>query len=402
MKVALSQSETRYRMLFESARDGIMIIKEDKVILANEQAYRMFGYKKEEFIGISLRELYPDLQPDGRYSEEKALRQLARSRWDAYYEHWKQKHKDGSLFDAELSLNRFRIEGEGYIQIIFRNITERIEAKEARLQQFEELNRKNKELQELLTSNAELENFAYVVSHDLREPLRSISSFANLLERRYNDQLDREGQEFLAFVVRGAKSMNELILDMLDFSRITRTKEPKTWVSFPKLTHEVLELLQKQIYETRANITLDSLPNVQLFGHRTQLLRVLQNLLSNAIKFQKESVPPKIEIEAYIRDERFYFQVKDYGIGIDPENHKRIFWLFQQLNAKGEYEGNGIGLSVCKKIIEHHSGSIQIQSQLTEGTAFLISLPHFAEEGQAADAPQQELPPALQWLQEES
>ncbi|MEL6841586.1 MAG: PAS domain S-box protein, partial [Bacteroidota bacterium] len=261
MKVALSQSETRYRMLFESARDGIMIIKEDKVILANEQAYRMFGYKKEEFIGISLRELYPDLQPDGRYSEEKALRQLARSRWDAYYEHWKQKHKDGSLFDAELSLNRFRIEGEGYIQIIFRNITERIEAKEARLQQFEELNRKNKELQELLTSNAELENFAYVVSHDLREPLRSISSFANLLERRYNDQLDREGQEFLAFVVRGAKSMNELILDMLDFSRITRTKEPKTWVSFPKLTHEVLELLQKQIYETRANITLGSLPN---------------------------------------------------------------------------------------------------------------------------------------------
>ncbi|MEL7530140.1 MAG: PAS domain S-box protein, partial [Bacteroidota bacterium] len=129
---ALQQSEARYRMLFESARDGIMILKDDKVIDANEQAWRMFGYDRESFFGISLRELYPSIQPDGRISEEKALRQLARSRWDAHYEHWKQKRKDGTLFDAEISLNRMKVDGEYYTQVIFRNITERIEAREER------------------------------------------------------------------------------------------------------------------------------------------------------------------------------------------------------------------------------------------------------------------------------
>ncbi len=398
---ALQQSETRYRMLFTSARDGIMILKDDKVIDANEQAWRMFGYDKESFLGISLRELYPDIQPDGRLSEEKALRQLARSRWDAHYEHWKQKRKDGSLFDAEISLNRMKVDDETYTQVIFRNITERIEAREEQAQQLLELNRKNKELKKYITSNAELENFAYVVSHDLRQPLRSISSFANLLQRRYLDRLDDEGKEFLDFVVRGAKSMNELILHLLDFSRITRTEEPKTWVPLPNLVNEVLELLQKQIVETRTELELIEVPQVQLFGHRTQLLRVIQNLLSNGIKFSREGEKPKIKLQAFVDDKELVLRVSDNGIGIDPDNFERIFWLFQRLNSVDEFDGTGIGLSVCKKIIEHHSGQIKVISQLNEGATFEIRLPHFSEAKELPPAENLHLPASLSWLGQE-
>lgn len=399
---ALQQSELKYRLLFESARDGIMIIKDEKVIDANEQAWRMFGYERESFLGISLRELYPDLQPDGRLSEEKALRQLARSRWDAHYEHWKQKRKDGSLFDAEISLNRMKVDGETYTQAIFRNITERIEAREEQIQQLLELNRKNQELKKYIASNAELENFAYVVSHDLRQPLRSISSFANLLQRRYLDRLDDEGKEFLDFVVRGAKSMNELILHLLDFSRITRTEEPKTWVPLPNLVNEVLELLQKQIVETRTELELTQVPPVQLFGHRTQLLRVIQNLLSNAIKFSREGEKPQVKLHALVDQKELVLQVSDNGIGIDPDNFERIFWLFQRLNSVDEYDGTGIGLSVCKKIIEHHSGQIKVISQLNQGSTFEIRLPHFSDAKELPPVETPHLPAALSWLGQES
>ncbi|MFK7926521.1 MAG: ATP-binding protein [Bacteroidia bacterium] len=400
--MALKQSENRYRMLFECARDGILIIKDDKVVDANEEAWKMFGYDRDSFIGISLCELYPNIQPDGRLSEEKALRQLARSRWDAYCEHWQQKRKDGSLFDAEISLNRMRIEGESYIQVIFRNITERIAAKEEQAQQLLELNQKNQELKKAIASNAELENFAYVVSHDLRQPLRSISSFANLLQRRYLDRLDDEGQEFLDFVVRGAKSMNELILHLLDFSRITRTVEPQTWVFLPNLINEVLGLLQKQIVETHTKIDIGEIPPVKLFGHRTQLLRLIQNLLSNAIKFHKEGEVPQVELRMFIYQKQLHLQVEDNGIGIDPDNYERIFWLFQRLNSVDEFEGSGIGLSVCKKIVEHHSGQIKVSSNSTQGSVFEICLPHFSD---SIDLPEPEvlsLPKALTWLQEEN
>lgn len=402
MLMALKQSENRYRMLFECARDGIMIIKDEKVVDANEEAWKMFGYDQESFIGISLSELYPNIQPDGRLSEEKALRQLARSRWDAYCEHWQQKRKDGSLFDAEISLNRMRIEGESYIQVIFRNITERIAAKEEQAQQLLELNQKNQELKRYIASNAELENFAYVVSHDLRQPLRSISSFANLLQRRYSDRLDDEGQEFLDFVVRGAKSMNELILHLLSFSRITRTVEPKTWVSLPNLINEVLGLLQKQIAETHTELDFGEIPPIKLFGHRTQLLRVIQNLLSNAIKFHKEGEVPKVELKVFIHQKQLHLRVKDNGIGIDPDNYERIFWLFQRLNSVGEFEGSGIGLSVCKKIVEHHAGQIKVSSDLDQGSVFEICLPHYSDSIELPEPEMSNLSQALSWLQKEN
>lgn len=225
---------------------------------------------------------------------------------------------------------------------------------------------------ELERSNQELQQFAYVASHDLQEPLRMVSSYLQLLERRYRDRLDQDAKEFIAFAVDGAKRMQSLINDLLAYSRVgTRGKEFRP-VELDEIMLQVRNNLKIAIQEQAAEVACDPLPQVQ--GDDTQLLQLFQNLVGNAIKFHGEQ-KPRIRIQAERYNGAWQFSVRDNGIGIDPQYAERIFLIFQRLHNRDEYPGTGIGLAICKRIVERHGGRIWVDSQPGEGSTFYFTLP---------------------------
>jgi signal transduction histidine kinase len=211
---------------------------------------------------------------------------------------------------------------------------------------------------ELRRSNAELEQFAYVASHDLQEPLRKVASFCQLLEKRYGDQLDERGTEYIRFAVDGAKRMQQLINDLLEFSRVGRISTPAADVDLSECLSSALLNLETAKEESGAEISADPLPVVR--GEAPLLTQLLQNLVGNAIKF-RAGAPPRIRITAERKDEFWEFACADNGIGIEPEYADRVFLIFQRLHAKEAYGGTGIGLAMCKKIVEYHGGKIWVE-----------------------------------------
>ncbi|WP_329204798.1 ATP-binding protein [Streptomyces sp. NBC_00683] len=247
---------------------------------------------------------------------------------------------------------------------------------------------------ELRRSNEELEQFAYVASHDLQEPLRKVASFCQLLERRYAEQLDDRAKQYIAFAVDGANRMQTLINDLLTFSRVGRLHAQDSDVSLETLLRRITNSLGLVIEETRAVITHDPLPAVH--GDPTQLEVLLQNLISNAIKFRSPGVVPKVHISAHgLADSadsaegverRWEFAVSDNGIGIGSEYAERIFLIFQRLHTRDTYPGNGIGLALCRKIVEYHGGTITLDTAHTPGTRFVFTLPGAHDCAPTADA----------------
>jgi len=226
---------------------------------------------------------------------------------------------------------------------------------------------------ELKRSNKELKQFAYISSHDLQEPLRMVTSFTQLLERRYKGQLDNEADDYIEFIVEGAHRMKYLIDDLLAFSRLnTQAKELES-VELENVIDDVLSNLSVTIKENKACITYDPLPTVN--ADKTQMMQVFQNLIANAIKFQGSN-PPKIHISAHKDEKEWKFAVTDNGIGIDPEYQKQIFEVFKRLHTREEYPGSGIGLSVSQKIIRRHGGNIWVESELGKGSTFYFTIPH--------------------------
>jgi light-regulated signal transduction histidine kinase (bacteriophytochrome) len=227
-------------------------------------------------------------------------------------------------------------------------------------------------LEELERSNAELEQFAYVSSHDLQEPLRMISSYLQLLQRRYQGNIDEKADKYIYYAVDGAARMQTLINDLLEFSRVTtRASEPEPTDS-EFVLNQVLSNLDLYIKENRATVSYGSLPKV--IADSTQLAQVFQNLIINGLKFHSEETPI-INICAEKKAKEWVFSVQDNGIGIDPQYSEKIFEVFKRLHNKEAYPGTGIGLAVCKKIIERHSGRIWIKSELGKGSTFYFTLP---------------------------
>ena len=256
-----------------------------------------------------------------------------------------------------------------------KDITERKRAEAELRRAHEDLERKAEELQR---SNSELEQFAYVASHDLQEPLRMVSSYTQLVLRRYGDRLDGEAKEFMAYVVDGAARMKQLIEDLLAYSRVgTRGKQFKP-VPVENAVRRAIGNLRAAIEEAGATVTYDALPTVA--ADDVQLAQLFQNLIGNALKFRAASVP-RIHVSAKEQEGEWEFGVHDNGIGIEPQYFERIFMVFQQLHTKGEYPGTGIGLAICKKVVERHGGRIWVDSKPGEGSSFLFTLPKERDTG---------------------
>lgn len=230
--------------------------------------------------------------------------------------------------------------------------------------------------QELSQRNEELEQFAYVASHDLQEPLRMVTSYLQLIDRRYKDKLDSDGHEFIGYAVDGGKRMQTLINDLLQYSRLGTRSKAFAPVALPAVLSDVLANLETLIRETQAEITFTELPTV--LGDRTQLGQVLQNLIGNAIKFRSEE-PPHIVVGCERDNEVWHLTVQDNGIGIDSQYFERIFQVFQRLHTRDRYPGTGIGLAIVRKIIERHGGRIWVESVPGAGTTFHFSLPVLKE-----------------------
>jgi light-regulated signal transduction histidine kinase (bacteriophytochrome) len=232
---------------------------------------------------------------------------------------------------------------------------------------------KRKEAEEALArANTELQQFAYVASHDLQEPLRAVAGFCQLLAGKYHDQIDAKGQEWLAYVVDGAKHMQELVQGLLRLSRVEA--EGKAFVTTPAadIVAQALQNLDAMIHESGAEITCSELPAVP--ADRWQLVMVFQNLIGNGVKFRSKE-PPRIRVSAERNGREWIFQVRDNGIGIDPKHFSRLFVIFQRLHRREVYPGTGIGLVLCKRIVERHGGRIWLESELGKGSAFFFSLP---------------------------
>jgi light-regulated signal transduction histidine kinase (bacteriophytochrome) len=244
-----------------------------------------------------------------------------------------------------------------------REVAERRQAELALMQKTIELGR----------SNAELEQFAYVASHDLQEPLRMVSSYVQLFEKRYRGQVDEQADKYIHYAVEGARRMQLLIGGLLEYSRMGRQDVEPTEVSAEIPLEQALSNLRSAIEEASAEINHDPMPMV--IAEPAQLSQVFQNLIGNAIKFRRRDVPPKIHVTVDTDVSPYVFSVRDNGIGIAPEYAERVFVIFQRLHTRAEYPGTGIGLSICKKVVERHGGRIWIESTLGEGATFHFTLP---------------------------
>jgi light-regulated signal transduction histidine kinase (bacteriophytochrome) len=243
-----------------------------------------------------------------------------------------------------------------------RDVTERKRAEQELARRAEELAR----------SNADLEQFAYVASHDLQEPLRMVASYTQLLARRYKGKLDADADEFIGFAVDGATRMQHLIQDLLSFSRVT-TKGKELQVTDSRAAcDQAITNLRAAIAESGAVVTTGSLPTVR--ADATQLTQLFQNLIGNAIKYRNER-KPEVQVAAAPVEDRWVFSVQDNGIGIEPQYFERIFQMFQRLHTRKAYTGTGIGLAICRKIVERHGGRIWVESELGKGSTFLLTIP---------------------------
>jgi PAS domain S-box-containing protein len=366
----LAQMESRYRGLLEAAPDAMVLVTAaGAIVLVNLEAERMFGYVREELIGKSVATVIPDV-----WAFPVALGERCRDAVEANRDasgdeigaavEARAVRKDGSGLPIELALSVLGGGEEPLVTVAIRDITARRASESRLLDTVAELNR----------SNEELGHFANIASHDLQEPLRMIASYTQLLARRYKGKLDTDADEYIAFAVDGAVRMQRLIQDLLSYSRVGTDGKLLASTSSEDALSQAISNLRKAIEDSGAQVTHDPLPEVR--ADEGQLVQLFQNLVGNAIKYQRAGVPQIhiSSVQTTADSAKWMFSVHDNGLGIDPKYFDRIFGMFQRLHKREEFEGTGIGLAICKKIVERHGGNISVESRPGEGSTFRFGL----------------------------
>lgn len=356
--VSKAKKNIHLEVVLNTILDGLITIdKKGSIIDFNAAAERMFGYTPQEVIGHNVKMLMPDpyysehddYLKNYRNSRERKIIGIGREVFG--------KRKDGSIFPMDLGVNEMEIDGQQMFVGTIRDISERKQAEE-----------------EIIRSNIELERFAYVASHDLQEPLRMVSAFTDLLKNKYDGKLDEEGIEYIDFAQKAARRMSNLVSDLLEYARIGQDAETFDWIDTNKILEMAKENLQESIETMNVEIICDR-PLHLTYGNPMRLLRVFQNLIGNGIKYCDRERTPVITITSKLQDGICEICIKDNGIGMKPEYHDRIFEPFKRLHAKGEYGGTGMGLSICRRIIEGFGGSIRVESEPDKGSCFYFTLP---------------------------
>ncbi|MBX2862916.1 MAG: PAS domain-containing protein [Leptolyngbyaceae cyanobacterium MAG.088] len=354
---------------------GFCVLRQDfRVLFWNNCLAGWTQISSQEMVGTDLRQKFPNIN-QSKYLAR--LNQVFQSGFPAIFS--PQLHQ--SVIPSTLSNGQMRIQqttvtavpapgAQGFYALFaiqdVTDLTHRVQIYQAELRE-----RKRTE-SELQRSNAELEQFAYVASHDLREPLRMVTSFTQLLAQRYTDQLDEEANTIINFAVDGASRMHSLIDDLLTFSRVGTQGNPFELTDCDDALTLALSNLQILLNEAQASITTAPLPTV--LADPAQLVQLFQNLISNALKYRSER-PLTIEIGADLQEKEWVIWIRDNGIGLKPKYADRIFLIFQRLHTRQEYSGTGIGLAICKKIVERHHGNIWVESELNKGAKFCFTLP---------------------------
>jgi PAS domain S-box-containing protein len=369
-EVHLGQMEERYRGLLEAAPDAMAVVnRAGAIVLLNVQAEKQFGYSRDELLGQKITNIIPvgfaeRLIADGTRSAADALAQQIGTGIELLG-----LRKNGTEFPIEIMLSPLESAEGTLVTAAIRNIATRKQAEANLLSNIAELNR----------SNEELAQFAYIASHDLQEPLRMVASYTQLLSKRYKGKLDPDADEFIAFAVDGANRMQRLIQDLLAYSRVGTKQKQLRETSSEQALEKALKNLGRTVGESHATVTHDPLPTVR--ADEMQLVQLFQNLVGNGIKYHGSDAP-RIHVSAAMNGERkWMFSVKDNGLGIDAKYFERIFGMFQRLHKREEFEGTGIGLAICKKIVERHGGAISVESQPGHGSTF-----RFALEGSEAES----------------
>ncbi len=373
---ALVNSESKYRSLFENGFDGIVNfdLEQSRIVEVNQKLLEYFKLEsKEDFLSRDSLAFSPEYQPDGIRSEDYLQTIMARANQEDGFEfNWLHQLDDGTKLYT--SVYTFKNSDNPNIYTsIFRDITQNKLQEMTIEQNMQELNAKNKELEKYIESNMQLENFAYIASHDLKGPIRTMVSFSQLLKRSAKDKLNQDEVEYLNFILSATKNMQMLIDDLLSYSRVDTKKIQRSLFSPQSMIEDICYELSSQINEHGTNVEIGILPD-KIEADKTKVKQLFQNLISNAVKFSAVSEFPKVEIHAKEKDNAWQFIIRDNGIGIEEEYFQKIFLLFKKLHTNDVYEGTGIGLALCKKIVEQHQGKIWLESTLGEGTTFYFTL----------------------------
>jgi PAS domain S-box-containing protein len=363
--VSLIESEEQHRAVVENAVDGLLTIDEFGIIEKyNPAAEHIFGYTADEIIGENLKILLPAKAHKDQDAYLEDYRNTGIKKNMGIERKLSGRRKDGTIFPVELSISDMVIGKARKLSGIVRDVTERVMLEQER----------EKFIDKLTDSNEELARFAYVCSHDLQEPLRMVCSFSELLQDHLADDLkdDAKGQKYFNFVIDGAARAQLLITDILSYSSINSDTKMNEYVNLAEVLTVITSDLLDSSTGNKGEITSDTLPTLQ--GNRTQLFQLFQNLLSNGLKYQKTDGIPHVHIGVENNEKYWLFSFKDNGIGMQKKNLNRIFEVFKRLHGKKQYAGTGVGLAICKKVVERHGGAIWVESEVNVGSTFFVKL----------------------------
>jgi PAS domain S-box-containing protein len=365
---ALLQSEEKYRGLLEAAPDAMVVVNQaGEIVLVNVQAEKQFGYRRDELVGQKVMNIIPEgfaerLIADATRSTAEALAQQIGMGIEL-----SGRRKDGTEFPIEIMLSPLESTEGILVTAAIRNIS-------ARKKSEQELAVANQVLEE---SNLELKQFAYIASHDLQTPLRSIAGFVQLLQQEYEGKLDEQAQVWILRTVLAVTRMQTLIGDLLSYSRVEARSGPFTQIPFLDIVNDALILLESSIHDSGGQVACGRLPIVM--GDRSQLVQLMQNLIGNGLTYRSDK-PPHIQISAKRSGKDWIFSISDNGIGIDPKHFEQIFEIFKRLHNQKDKPGTGIGLAVCRRVVNRHGGKIWVESEPGHGSTFHFTIPEGTEQ----------------------